>query len=64
LGILFAPDKGKDTRKLIVRKSREFGTDMNHLMEEKLNELMLSMRGKFTPMKKTTEPVKPENANV
>jgi gas vesicle protein len=59
LGVLLAPDRGAATRKKIVSKGKEFGSDMNHLMEARLDDLMKSLGGKFVQVKKENEPVKP-----
>jgi gas vesicle protein len=43
LGILFAPDKGSDTRKKIARK----GNGYAHELGDKFNEFVDTMTGKF-----------------
>jgi len=43
IGILFAPDKGSDSRKKIVKK----GEDYLDSVKEKFNSLLDTMSGKF-----------------
>ena len=47
LGILFAPDKGTNTRKKISRKGDEYAEEL----EEKFNEFVESITDKFEEMK-------------
>ena len=47
LGILFAPDKGSNTRRKISRKSDEYAEGL----EEKFNEFVESLTEKFEDMK-------------
>jgi len=47
LGILFAPDKGSDTRKKIVKK----GEDLKDSLKEKYNEFVNSVNEKFEKVK-------------
>lgn len=42
LGVLFAPEKGSETRKKIGKKSREYGEDM----KDKLNDLANNLTSK------------------
>jgi gas vesicle protein len=46
LGILFAPDKGSNTRKKISKKSNEYAEGL----EDKFREFMESMTDKFEQM--------------
>lgn len=39
LGILFAPDKGKDTRKKISKKSRDFADDITNKMNDSVDRI-------------------------
>ncbi len=48
-GILFAPHKGKVTRKKIVRQSEAFTDDV----KEKINELLDDLSGKFEQAKES-----------
>ena len=47
LGILFAPDKGTNTRKKISRKGDEYAEEL----EEKFNDFVDSITDKFEDMK-------------
>jgi len=50
LGILFAPDKGSNTRKKIARK----GEDVTDELSDKFNEFIDGISKKFDDMKKET----------
>lgn len=54
LGILFAPDKGSETRKKISKK----GADLSSDVSEKLNDFIADMSGKFEKMKKEVNSAK------
>jgi gas vesicle protein len=47
LGILFAPDKGSETRKKILRK----GEDLKDDVTDKFNDFMEEMKDKFESVK-------------
>ncbi|MFN0082364.1 MAG: YtxH domain-containing protein [Ferruginibacter sp.] len=51
LGILFAPEKGKDTRKKIAKKS----TDLSDSVRNKFNELGEALREKYQSIKGDAE---------
>lgn len=57
LGLLFAPEKGSNTRKKIVRKGEDLAEAVNDKIDEKFNELVGVLTGKG---KKS----KPENDSV
>jgi gas vesicle protein len=54
LGILFAPDKGSDTRKKISKKGHEFADGLT----EKFDEFLETINEKFTEVKDEVEKVK------
>jgi hypothetical protein len=61
LGILFAPDKGRDTRKKISRKGEDLADALNDKIEQKFEEFTKGLSGKFFNLKPTKEPLrKPE----
>jgi gas vesicle protein len=47
LGILFAPDKGTETRRKIMEK----GSDMSDTIKDKFNEVVDGMKGNFSTVK-------------
>jgi len=47
LGILFAPDKGKETRRKVSKK----GTDYTDSVKEKINDFLETISGKFEKVK-------------
>lgn len=59
LGILFAPEKGKTTRKKISKKSRDYAEDMT----DKFNELIDTLSHKFEGVKNDVK-VKMEDGKV
>jgi gas vesicle protein len=46
LGVLFAPDKGANTRKNITRKGEDLADAINEKIEEKFDELTDTILGK------------------
>ncbi len=47
LGILFAPDKGSNTRKKIVKEGEDLANTLNTKIEEKFDELMNVVNSKM-----------------
>jgi len=56
LGILFAPDKGANTRKNIARKGEDLAGAINDKIEEKFDELTDTLLGKSRTRKSTDTP--------
>ena len=46
LGVLFAPEKGSNTRKKISRKTEDLMDEMNDKIESRVNEVMNVVTGK------------------
>lgn len=46
LGMLFAPEKGSNTRKSITKKGDDLANALNEKVDEKFNELISSLTGK------------------
>lgn len=63
LGVLFAPDKGVDTRKKIARKGKDLTDELNNTIEHKFDELMTTISAKFGRVKPEKEVRKPEMAD-
>lgn len=55
MGILFAPDKGSNTRKNISRKGEDLADELNDKIEEKFDKLADVILGKTRSSRK--EPV-------
>jgi len=53
LGILFAPDKGTETRRKLAEKTE----DMQEDLEKQFNDFMDDMKKKFTALKDQVEDV-------
>ncbi len=45
LGMLFAPDKGSDTRKMISKKGEDLADALNDKIEDKFDELLTAVTG-------------------
>ena len=56
LGILFAPDKGTNTRKNIRRKGEDLADEINGRIEEKFDELTETILGRVKTRKTTDAP--------
>jgi len=56
LGILFAPDRGANTRKNISRKGEDLADAINDKIEEKFDELTESILGKSKTRKPGDSP--------
>ena len=58
LGMLFAPEKGSNTRKNISKKGDDLASALNDKVDEKFNELMNSITGKMkkSPRGEATSP--------
>lgn len=52
MGILFAPDKGSNTRKNITRKGEELADGLNDRIDDKFDELADIILGKVKPCRK------------
>jgi gas vesicle protein len=52
LGVLFAPEKGANTRKRISRKTEDLMDSVNEKIEEKFEEVMDTVTGKLKKVKK------------
>jgi gas vesicle protein len=46
LGILFAPEKGSDTRKKIIKKGEDLASSLNEKIDEKFDHLVSAITGK------------------
>ena len=57
LGILFAPDKGSNTRKLISKN----GEDLADTIKEKFNDFLESMAGSFDQAKDKAADIAEQN---
>jgi len=51
LGVLFAPEKGADSRKNISKKGEDLANALNQKMEDKFDELMTAITGKVKKSK-------------
>ena len=53
LGVLFAPNKGSDTRKKISKRGESLADALNDKIDERFDELLSAVTGK---VKRTTPP--------
>ncbi|WP_276370776.1 YtxH domain-containing protein [Chryseolinea sp. H1M3-3] len=60
LGVLFAPEKGSNTRKRISRKTEDLMDSVNEKIEEKFEEVMDTVTGKLKKVKKEGSSAKAE----
>ncbi len=59
LGVLFAPEKGGNTRRNISKKGEDLADALNEKIDEKFEDLMSTLTGKMKKAKKQTEPQSP-----
>ncbi|ELR68472.1 hypothetical protein C900_00306 [Fulvivirga imtechensis AK7] len=63
LGLLFAPEKGSDTRKTLLKKGEGLASDLNHKIDEKFQELIGAVTGKTKKPVAENEVVKKEKVS-
>ena len=56
LGILFAPDKGVNTRKNLSRKAEDLGDAVNDSIEKKFEKVADAVMGRFNKTKQSNAP--------
>jgi len=61
-GLLFAPEKGGRTRKNISKKGEDLANALNDRLDQRFDEMMKIMSGKFVRVKNDKEPRIPEMA--
>jgi gas vesicle protein len=64
IGMLFAPDKGENTRKKIVKKGEDLTQALNEKIDKKFNDLIRDIKDtmKFKPRNEKPEANKTEFA--
>lgn len=65
LGVLFAPQKGKETRKKVIKKGEDLADAIDHRIDQKLegfeqqlDDLLRGFVGKISKTKNDREPVR------
>jgi gas vesicle protein len=64
LGVLFAPEKGSNTRKNITRKGEDLANALNNKIDEKFDELTSAVTGKIKKSKLQSDFVSPAKSEV
>ena len=62
IGVLFAPDKGSNTRKSISRKGEELADELNGRLNDKFDELADIILGKVRSARKPESAAAEKNA--
>lgn len=58
IGMLFAPDRGSDTRQKIAKKSEDLADALNDKIDAKFDELLSTITGKVKVTEKNASTVK------
>jgi gas vesicle protein len=64
LGILFAPEKGSNTRKKMVKKGEDLANAINKKLDEKFDEVTNAIAGKSKKSKSPADAVGTEKAEM
>lgn len=64
LGVLFAPDKGANTRKNVIKKSEDLANALNDKVDEKFDELMGIITGKVKKTKTQNDLATPSKTEL
>ena len=64
LGILFAPEKGSNTRKNILKKGEDLANTLNKKLDEKFDEVMKAITGTSKKSKSQKEGVESAKAEM